>query len=436
MNIFTRPNILTQPLWRDEAFSVLLSERSLLEIIKITAQDFSPPFYYLVLSGWMSLLGNSEVALRSLSLLFFVGAVFFVYLLGRNLFKERVARLAALLALLNPFLFYYAFEARMYTLFTFLVAGSFYFLVSKRWALFVLFSLIGLYTHTFMVVALVGELAAFFLLNLRRKKSKPSKLFLGLGGLGLSYVPWLLVLMRQLRSAKKSFWVGNPSWGDLFGFFTEIVVDGVFVSAWLRSALGVLLFSAAVFILGWYFRNYVRKSETVLGLLGGFVLLPVLGTFAVSKTAIPVLVPRYLIFVVVPFALVLAFLLDKIPFRRVFLGLALILFVCLNFKIWNNPQKRDLRQPIKEVSRWWQGEPLICETILDFFQVKYYGQRYLGNNAEVVLLEKGYAAYAGGALVEEGDLLTKVPPSSYFFVVEDNGVKWCRGEGCKWVSEL
>lgn len=164
------------------------------------------------------------------------------------------------------------------------------------------------------------------------------------------------------------------------------------------------------------------------------MLLPVLGIFVVSKTVIPVLVPRYLIFVVIPFVLVLAFLLDKLPSRQLFLGVVLIFYVCLDFKIWSNPQKRDLRQPIVAVSRWWQGEPLVCETILDFFQVKYYGRLFLDDAVAVKLLEKGYATYAGGSLVEQTDLVKDVPQSSYFFVVAGNGVQWCRGERCKALS--
>ncbi len=436
MNIFTRTNILTQSLWRDEAFSVLLSERSLLEIIKITAQDFSPPFYYLVLSGWMSLFGNSEVALRSLSLLFFVGTVFFVYLAGRRLFKENVARGAALFTLLNPFLFYYAFEARMYTLFALLVAGSFYFLISERWLVFLFFAFLGLYTHNFMVVALGGAVAAFILIKVWRGSSISPKLFFILGGLGLLYIPWSSVLIRQSLSAKKGFWIEDPSLVDLLRFFGGLVVDGTFVGSWIRIAVGAVVLLAAAFILFKYCRNYVDKSGVVLGLVGGFTLFPVLGVFVVSKTIIPVFVPRYLIFVVIPFVLVLSFLLDKLPFQHVFFGLLVTLFVCLDFRIWSDAQKRDFRRPLEDLSYWWRGEPVICETILNFFQVKYYGRRFLGDTAEIKLLEKGYAGHAGGALVEENELLKTVPASPYFVVAGSNSVKWCTAERCTSLDEL
>src|SRR3989344_2939011 len=62
---------MTQSLWRDEAFSYLLAQKSIIDIIRLTAQDFNPPFYYIMLHFWISIFGKSEIALRSLSFVFF-----------------------------------------------------------------------------------------------------------------------------------------------------------------------------------------------------------------------------------------------------------------------------------------------------------------------------------------------------------------------------
>ena len=56
-----------QSLWYDEGFSVWLSEKSLSEIVALTAADIQPPLYYLLLHGWIKLVGKSEFALRFLS---------------------------------------------------------------------------------------------------------------------------------------------------------------------------------------------------------------------------------------------------------------------------------------------------------------------------------------------------------------------------------
>jgi uncharacterized membrane protein len=71
--LFTKTPLifLTQNLWRDEAFSYLLAKEPISKMLPLTAGDFSPPLYYIVLHYWMSIFGTSEVALRSLSTLFF-----------------------------------------------------------------------------------------------------------------------------------------------------------------------------------------------------------------------------------------------------------------------------------------------------------------------------------------------------------------------------
>ncbi len=63
---------LTQSLWRDEAFSVWITQDSLGEVIRRTGGDFNPPLYYILLHFWMRIFGRSEVTLRSLSLVFFI----------------------------------------------------------------------------------------------------------------------------------------------------------------------------------------------------------------------------------------------------------------------------------------------------------------------------------------------------------------------------
>ncbi|PIZ64741.1 hypothetical protein COY14_04075 [Candidatus Roizmanbacteria bacterium CG_4_10_14_0_2_um_filter_36_9] len=68
-----------QNLWRDEAFSVVMSGQSVGNIIQSTAADFNPPLYYLILHYWMLIFGSSEIAIRSLSLLFYTLTIFVIF---------------------------------------------------------------------------------------------------------------------------------------------------------------------------------------------------------------------------------------------------------------------------------------------------------------------------------------------------------------------
>ena len=123
---FTPLRFFIQSFWRDEAFSYLLAKQNILSILILTAKDYNPPLYYLLLHMWIGVFGPSEIALRTLSLLFFFGTLYVVSLFLNNIFKISVKKTLfyLLLFVLNPLLHYYAFEARMYTLFAFFITLS------------------------------------------------------------------------------------------------------------------------------------------------------------------------------------------------------------------------------------------------------------------------------------------------------------------------
>ncbi len=116
-----------QSLWYDEAVTAQVAGRGIAELTRWTADDIQPPLYYYVVAGWTRLAGRSEWALRFPSACFGILTVPLLWAAGRRLFGRRntgrwAAGLAALLAATLPLYVYYAQEARMYTLLTFLGA--------------------------------------------------------------------------------------------------------------------------------------------------------------------------------------------------------------------------------------------------------------------------------------------------------------------------
>jgi len=92
---------INQSLWIDEATSALVTRMSLVDLFgKFLPGDFHPPFYYLLLKFWSNLFGSSEVALRSLSILFGLATIYLVYKLG--------GRIAALLMATSGLHIYYS----------------------------------------------------------------------------------------------------------------------------------------------------------------------------------------------------------------------------------------------------------------------------------------------------------------------------------------
>ena len=112
-----------QSLWSDEGLSLYRSrltlEQNLSNIIVVPpgvpTQDTNPPLYFIALSGWRSVAGESEYALRFLSVIAGVLLVPLLFVTGRRLFSTPAAVLAAALGAIAPFLVWYSQEARMYT---------------------------------------------------------------------------------------------------------------------------------------------------------------------------------------------------------------------------------------------------------------------------------------------------------------------------------
>ncbi|MCL5960839.1 MAG: glycosyltransferase family 39 protein, partial [Chloroflexi bacterium] len=118
----------TPSLWYDEVLSILISSKDPQTIISLTANDVHPPLYYWILHFWL-VFGQSEFAVRLLSVLFGWATVIAVYFLAERLFDTRVGLLAALISALAPFQVTYSQEARMYTLVALLSVLTSFFLV-------------------------------------------------------------------------------------------------------------------------------------------------------------------------------------------------------------------------------------------------------------------------------------------------------------------
>ncbi|MBE7468991.1 MAG: hypothetical protein DPW09_03195 [Anaerolineae bacterium] len=174
-------NLTYHSLWFDEAISVHWARQSVPRILEVgltLEEDRLPPLYYLLLKGWTGLVGFSETGVRSLSVLQGTLLVAVIAAVAKSLFNRRVALLTALLVALNPFLIWYAQEARMYAqavLFSTLTVWAFLQMTSSQKSvvssqndthhasrithhashsilpasLFTLFALAGLYTHLY-----------------------------------------------------------------------------------------------------------------------------------------------------------------------------------------------------------------------------------------------------------------------------------------------
>jgi mannosyltransferase len=163
-----------QSYWLDESFTVALVDQGFADAMSTIAEtESTPPVYYALAWAWSQVLGTGEAGLRSLSALIGTITIPVFYLVARELFGDRAGLIAAALAALNPYLWWYSQEARAYALLVLLSAVSLLFLARAvrdprgRWlGLWALSSALALSTHYFAGFLLLGE--AVWLLRGRR----------------------------------------------------------------------------------------------------------------------------------------------------------------------------------------------------------------------------------------------------------------------------
>lgn len=250
--------ISSRPLWYDEAFAALFANTGPAQIMygsltpdSGSAADVHPPGYYILLWGWISLLGDSPFALRLLSVMIGMGILVIVYKIGRAIFDERVALAATALAAISPFQLHYHQEIRMYALLTFLLMISTYALIlgMKRdgwrwWVIFAVSSSLAQYTHALAAIYLIA-LAMIPLLR-RDWRDLRNVIMAGIGSIIL-YLPWLLKLPAQFSKVQTSYWTEKPSIARVITTLLSFVTNLPLPESWLPIALFITLL---VIILG------------------------------------------------------------------------------------------------------------------------------------------------------------------------------------------
>jgi len=129
--ISLRVMFLNTDFWYDEACSWFSAKQSFPGGIMhnlLTLDLQHTPLYFFLLHIWMKIFGQSEFAIKFLSLIFGIATVPLVYTSAKKISKE-IAIPAVFVAAVSPLLVYFSTEARMYTVVTFLVMLSINYLI-------------------------------------------------------------------------------------------------------------------------------------------------------------------------------------------------------------------------------------------------------------------------------------------------------------------
>jgi hypothetical protein len=190
--------------WWDEIVTARLTRVRISRMLKDRAERSHPPLYFLAARAWTRVFGASDVSLRVPSAICGSLTVLAVYAFASLLFRDRrVGVLAAMLCALSPLYIYYSQRARMYSALTLMGVLSAYWFIRvlrqdslKAWLVYLLTSILLVYTHNSGWLLLIVQSLAATVRNLRDRTTTPSlaKWWRGQLCVALTYSPWLLCI--------------------------------------------------------------------------------------------------------------------------------------------------------------------------------------------------------------------------------------------------
>jgi 4-amino-4-deoxy-L-arabinose transferase-like glycosyltransferase len=360
-------------LWLDEALSAIHAALPRGEFLDyVMRESHQMKFYLVILRAWR-LLGESEVALRSLSVLFSVGAVVSIHALGSRLYDDRTGLVAALILASNGFHLRYAREARAYSLAVFLVILSTLLFAAMVWrrrgepaprpgrmlaAGFALTSVAAAYSHSYTVLVNAAQAASLLVLP---RRLVPWRALLGSAALSVVLLVPLAIFNSMDVGADEFSWIQPSGLHELHDLFLHLTGYAGSPALWAYAVLvaaaaaeplrrrGAPARPAAAARRAWLAASpkpadthpfptrgdagaRPERSEAEaafdrfrLALLVGWLVIPVGVVFAASYLR-PLLVPRYLIMTLPALALLAAAGLTSIR-RPLPFGVALVAFL-------------------------------------------------------------------------------------------------------------
>ncbi len=343
LSLFLRMLNINESFWLDEATSGLVVRNfNLYDILyQFLPGDFHPPLYYFSLKGWSEMFGYSEIALRSMSLVFGLLTIWLVYKIICNLFNKSTGILAALLLAVNPLHVYYSVEARMYSMLTFFVVLSFFFFIKllnnkqqvlKYWlGLSVTMLLVTMTDYVGVFILPVYLFVAFLY---KKDKNFWTKLILAYLPLFIIFVLYKDIFLQQfqnglgVKTAASGWWqiLGQPSIKNIFLIPTKFMLGRINYDSYIIYAFWVLI-SAILWVIPVYFAIKKQKKAKIFLV---WAILPVLFSIVVGFF-VPVVIYFRLLFVLPAIVALIAIGIEKISQDLFLPFLVIFLFVNLLF---------------------------------------------------------------------------------------------------------
>jgi len=357
-------------IWFDEAYSVGMAERTLSEIWTIGGNDVHPVLYYwmlrivsLIATAW----GATSIAIKII--IYRIFSVLPMAILGvlgythiKKDFGEKVGMIFTFLVFFLPESAIYASEIRMYTwsiLAVTILAIYAYRLrlqensTRKNWLIFFIASISSIYLHYYglMSAGLINVALLIYLIKNKRGKDIVAICTFGVIQL-ISYIPWLMYFIGQLKSISKGFWIGftfpqtiiEISAGQLIGNLNYYISFVVAIALYIY--LGIKLY-----------KNKENKAPAILSII--IYLAVILAAYIMTKILnTSIILYRYLFVITGLYIFAISFILSKEQNNKIIWGICAIIVILGtasnielvqdNYNETNLKQIRYMEENIKE----------------------------------------------------------------------------------------
>lgn len=320
--------------WYDEAFTGILLGSPWDEMNRMIVADVHPPLYYWLAKPLSSAFGYSPAGIRLFSVVMSIASLFPLYRIGVRLFSRRVATAAVFLFAFSPFAVEYAQEARMYSLFGFLMllSVSHFHLALKEgrdrdWIMWGVFGGLSFLTHYLSLFFFPLFFIVFVVWRISIDKKTWWKAVFGDRGFWIGvasilpfFLSWSTIFLTHVSKGNLgwidvTFFSALPSTVQIFLFGHPPGTGGVpsanpFRGIFDGSSVGliVLIASAALFALAWHGKRKRGEILILSGLSVGVLLLLIV----LSHLDIKLYVSRYFM----PAALFTYLLIPGLVFTR------------------------------------------------------------------------------------------------------------------------
>jgi len=320
-----------------------------------------------------------------------VATIPLIYLLGRVVFTSAVGLAAAALMTVLPFHVYVAQEAYIYAMVVLLATllllafmWAWRSLDYRRWVVFGVLAAANIYTHYFVIFALL-VLHVFVLLSRGHDRLRWRGVLAADAVAVVLAAPQMASAWAQLRQVSSHFWLAAPSPLEPLRTLDYLLFSHT-TPRWLVPA--AFFVTLALFALVAY--TGIRRpgpARRWLALLLALVLVPPVIVLVLSWLVTPLYLDRSFSLVTPAYVLVLAWGLVSTPRRSplplLFAGLAIVVVISLGNHLLNpDPAKPPFREVGATIRENWRPQ----DVLLNLHDSSYLPLRYYTPQAESYLL--------------------------------------------------